>query len=430
MALDPRIILAGQAPDTMGAFSGGLQTGAMQNQIGRQNALADLYRTQGAGIMAGDTGALNALAGLDPMAAMDVQKQRLGMDATRQGMQIADRRLELMNAEEKRQAEAYARGLSKEQAAAEAAKIEDAVKMGMMAPDAATYDQLMQSVAPDLVGTFAQRQILAARAMTMADVLKQVQGPDPSAAYKGAPANHMWVDPANPAAGVVPIPGYHDKPADDYQRYVEEEWAAGRQPLARLDFEQAKKGKGFTTTITNPDGTTTTFSMGGAQGGTGAPTVGQAYNPNEVESVLSMIGAIRKDPSLSRVIGPLQGGGGNNIDDLGAAQRLYYGGEGLALIEKIGQLQSNAWLSARQMLKGGGAITDYESRKAEAAVARLSRAKDPAKFVEALDELEAAIREGMAKLQGQAPAAPPAAPQSAPAAPRRLRYNPATGELE
>lgn len=177
MALDPRIILAGQAPDTMGAFAGGLQTGAMQNQIGRQNALADLYRTQGAGIMSGDTGALNALAGLDPMAAMDVQKQRLGMDATRQGMQIADRRLEVMNAEEKRQAEAYARGLSKEQAAAEAAKIEDAVKMGLMAPDAATYDQLMQSVAPDLVGTFAQRQILAARAMTMADVLKQVQGP-------------------------------------------------------------------------------------------------------------------------------------------------------------------------------------------------------------------------------------------------------------
>ena len=64
MALDPRIILAGQAPDTMGAFAGGLQTGAMQSQIGRQNALADLYRTQGAGIMAGDTGALNALAGV------------------------------------------------------------------------------------------------------------------------------------------------------------------------------------------------------------------------------------------------------------------------------------------------------------------------------------------------------------------------------
>lgn len=166
MALDPRLILAGQSPDTLGAFTGGLQAGAMQNQIGRQNALADLYRTQGAGIMAGETGALNALAGLDPMAAMDVQKGRLGM-------RIADQRMSMLSAQERRQAEEYARGLSAQQAAAEAQKLEDAVKMGMMIPDAATWDAQMSRMAPELVGQFGQRQALAAKFMSMAEVLKQ-----------------------------------------------------------------------------------------------------------------------------------------------------------------------------------------------------------------------------------------------------------------
>lgn len=176
--LDPRIILAGQGPDTMGAFTGGLQAGAMKNQIGRQNALADLYRTQGAGIMAGDPGALNALAGMDPMAAMNVQKQRLGMDATRQDMRIADQRMGILSAQEMRQAEEYARSLTAQQAAAEAQKLESAVKMGMMIPDAATWDAQMSQMAPELVGKFDQRQALAAKFMSMAEVLKQTRGPE------------------------------------------------------------------------------------------------------------------------------------------------------------------------------------------------------------------------------------------------------------
>ena len=36
----------------------------------------------------------------------------------------------------------------------------------------------------------------------------------------------------------------------------------------------------------------------------------------------------------------------------------------LAVIQKIAQLQGNAWQRAH-VLQGGGAITDYESRKAE-----------------------------------------------------------------
>ena len=146
----------------------------------------------------------------------------------------------------------------------------------------------------------------------------------------------------------------------------------------------------------------------------GGPSGGQSqlgYNPMEVDAVVSSIDAIANDPNLPRVVGPLEGGGGNNIDDLGAAQRMYYGPEGTALVERIGQLQSTTWLAARQMLKGGGAITDYESRKAEAAMARLSRAKGEAEFKAALKDLRDAVTEGQAKLAaagmgGQQPAQP------------------------
>lgn len=115
--LDPRIILAGQGPNVIGSFSGGVAAGQQARQAGRQNALADLYQTQGAGIANGDPAALNALAGLDPMASLQVQGVRQDMDAQRQSMAIQAEQA-------KRAAAEYARGLSAEQRQAEAAKLE------------------------------------------------------------------------------------------------------------------------------------------------------------------------------------------------------------------------------------------------------------------------------------------------------------------
>ena len=54
-----------------------------------------------------------------------------------------------------------------------------------------------------------------------------------------------------------------EKPADSYGRYVQEEEAAGRAPLSRIDFGLAMKGKG-TTITTHPDGTTTISLDGGS----------------------------------------------------------------------------------------------------------------------------------------------------------------------
>jgi hypothetical protein len=173
---------------------------------------------------------------------------------------------------------------------------------------------------------------------------------------------------------------------------TDEQYKAGMQALAPQGMTIESDGAGGFRMV-----------QGAGVSGTGAPTVGQVYNPNEIQSVVGMIDQIATDPNLPNVVGQkaVVVGGGNKISDMNITQRLAYGQEGLGLIERIGQLQSNAWLSARQMLKGGGAITDYESQKAEAAVARLERPKSEEEFKQALKDLRDAIVDGEAKLRAQ-----------------------------
>lgn len=174
--MDTRIILAGQAPDIVGALRQGALAAGDANAVMQQNALARLYQDHGAGIMAGDQQSLNALARLDPAAAIDVQGAHLGMDQTRQDMQFTSRKMEILNDEEARQVAEYARGLSAQQAAAEAAQIEDAVKMGMAIQTPQEWDAFMAQSSPDLVGQFNNRQAIANKYMSMAEIIKGQQG--------------------------------------------------------------------------------------------------------------------------------------------------------------------------------------------------------------------------------------------------------------
>lgn len=177
---------------------------------------------------------------------------------------------------------------------------------------------------------------------------------------------------------------------DEYQRYVQEAQAAGQPVLDRIAYSQAIKGKGFSMTM--PDGTV--VQMGGAQG------QGPEFNDTgafKLDTVLGDIDAIL-DSDLARITGPIQGAGGNMVDDLNLAQRLMAGEAGLTTIERIGNLQNKTWMAARDMLKGGGSITDYESKKAEGAMARLSRVKSEADMRSALMDLRDAIVEGKKKL--------------------------------
>lgn len=381
--MDARIILAGQPVDLVGAMRQGNAAAIETNALRQNNQLTDLYRQQGAGLLAGDQGAMNALAGVDPGLAM-------GMKANQQTYAQNTRKMEILNAGERRVIEDRAASMTAAERAAAAAEIEDAVKMGMGIPDAATWDQMMGQVAPEMVGQFGNRQALAMKYMSVAEAFK-IANPEPV------------------------------KPADDYERYAARETAAGRVPLDDISFAQALKGKGASITTTNADGSTTTVSMGGGAKDPSNPTVGDVYNPAAasdaiglIDNILGVDGSGEITPEsravIERITGAFEGGGGNNIDDMSGIRRAWYGEKGVDKIEKLGQLQSKAWLAARDMLKGGGAITDYESRKAENAVARLSRAKGPEEFISALTELKDAIADGKAKLDAaQAGAVQPGA---------------------
>lgn len=219
--LNPNIILAGQSPDILNALANSNVAAQQRVEFDRTNAMNRMLQEQGAGIIAGDQNALNALAGYDPMAALGVQDARLGMDATRLGMDATRQQMEVLDIETKRAAEEYARGLSKEQAAAEAAQLEAGVKQALMAPNAAAFDALMTQMGrPELVGQFENRQMLAGQFMSVAEILKMTAPPDPTTSQR------------------------------DYQFYADQETAAGRQPLSFNDWDlQSKKAAAATTTV-------------------------------------------------------------------------------------------------------------------------------------------------------------------------------------
>lgn len=221
MALDPSIILSGQPVNILGAMASGNALAEQTMGLQRQNAVNALYRDQGAGILNGDPGALNALAGYDPAAA-------LGVRQTQQDMGFSAEKMQMLRDEAQRAVQTHAANLSQAEREAEAAKIERAATAGMAAQTPEQWDALMQQFgATDLVGQFANKQAIAFSYMSMADALKAVTPPDP---------------------------------ADEYGRYVQETKAAGQTPLDRIGYEQAKKGNGFS--VTSPDGTT--IQMGGA----------------------------------------------------------------------------------------------------------------------------------------------------------------------
>lgn len=93
----------------------------------------------------------------------------------------------------------------------------------------------------------------------------------------------------------------------------------------------------------------------------------------------------------------------------------------------LGQAKGKTFLEAYQTLKGGGQITEVEGAKAEAAIARLDRAQSDEAFMQALADFEEVIRKGLTRARRQAGMLSPVPAQGGG---QRLRFNPATGELE
>lgn len=74
-------------------------------------------------------------------------------------------------------------------------------------------------------------------------------------------------------------------------------------------------------------------------------------------------------------------------------------------VARLEQIQGGAFLQARQLLKGAGAITDFESKKAEAAMTRMRTSVSEKDFRVAAKDYKDALLAGMRKLEGETPGA-------------------------
>ncbi len=376
--MDAGIILGGQTVDVLGAMDRGRAAAENQITLNRQNALAQLYKSQGAQIAAGDPNALAALAGFDPNASLGVQQNILGLQAQKQNMAFSAEEMQMKRDAAKASAAAslqeQAATLTKEQLAQEQQALSEALSGGAFFyqnKDKAGYDAFLASKGLDPAEF--PFEAFPAHAATVEGVLEAMKAFEPPAAPK----------PQTEAA------------------QLKADLDAGLIDQATYQAEIARRAPKGTSLTVDPATGQVTFQEGVGVG-SAAPTSGDALRTSmtDAESVVALIDEIAKDPALPGVTGSWEGGGGNNVDEFSGTRRAYYGDAGLSVIQKIAQLQGNAWLGARALLKGGGAITDYESRKAEAAMARLSRAQGDKEYLAALNDLKSAIQDGMAKLQG------------------------------
>lgn len=223
--MNPNLILqAGQTADIMGAIGQGNALAGQTMQMRQQNAQNAFLRDNGANLLAGDPGALAGLAQFDPMGALNIQTQnrnnaradeQLAFERQRLGRQDQRQATQDQRADQEWQfkVEEYKRGISAEQAAAEAAQIEDAVKMGLAAQTPEQWDAMMAQQSPDLVGQFDQRDALVRRYMSVAEILKGQGGDkfrpataDEAGGY-GAAAGQFGPDgrfyPINPPSGLA-----------------------------------------------------------------------------------------------------------------------------------------------------------------------------------------------------------------------------------
>jgi hypothetical protein len=122
----------------------------------------------------------------------------------------------------------------------------------------------------------------------------------------------------------------------------------------------------------------------GAQRGeaiAGAPAKAEMANMIE-----GQINDLLADPYLPEMLGPM------------ASRLPNVSGDAARVQAKMDQLTGGAFLQARQLLKGGGGITDFESKKAEGAFIRMNAAQNEADFRAAMEDFRSAVRSGLPKL--------------------------------
>jgi hypothetical protein len=156
------------------AFLGGQQARRVADAAAQVNAMNAFLQQNGQAVFNGDPNALGQLAGMGPQGLETAFNVRGRME-DRARVQKADAR---GDQEWQMRVEEYAASKTAAERAAEAAQIEEGVKMGLGATTPQQWDALVtQAGAEDLVGQFENREAIAQRYMSVAEILKGQQGP-------------------------------------------------------------------------------------------------------------------------------------------------------------------------------------------------------------------------------------------------------------
>jgi hypothetical protein len=174
MQLDTRIPFMGFQPDYVNALARGQGAAMQRNEGARQNALAQLYQAQGPGIIAGEQGAVNALAALDPGAALGVMDTRQGMDARSLGMDATRLGMDATRQNMQKQAQEWAMTLDDRERQEAAQGLQRAVQMLYTADTPEAWDAMAAEIGkPEMAGQFGRREQLIAEVLPFAEAVSR-----------------------------------------------------------------------------------------------------------------------------------------------------------------------------------------------------------------------------------------------------------------
>lgn len=227
--------------DAARSMGNALAGAAAFNQMREQKDLRNFLAQNSGALMSGDPAALGAYAQYDPGGAFTMRRQ---MDADARAKAAEGRAVAAAGRDEQlfqKQMEQYAAQMSAREAEVEQMQTRRAIQILSMADAPDKWDALVgglvqsgdipEDEAQALVGQFDNRETIIRGAMTWDQFLEERKGKDP---------------------------------ADEYGRYVEEEIAAGREPLSRIDFKRA--GQKSMRVRTSADGSTTVEEVFGGEG--------------------------------------------------------------------------------------------------------------------------------------------------------------------
>jgi hypothetical protein len=290
--------------------------------------------------------------------------------------------------------EEYAASKTAAERAAEAAQIEEGVKMGLGATTPQQWDALVtQAGAEDLVGQFENREAIAQRYMSVAEILK---GQQPAAPLEVSPGATL-VDPQTRQ----PI---YTAPATGPSTVINN----GGAPT---NIGTIPQGYAAIPDPSNPAGYRMERIPGGPEDNTAAVALQAEGDARSSQVVLEDIGRLREAIKGAPFYNPATGFGAERLSEVGGTNAA----DAKAIVDT---LSANIGFDRLQQMReasptGGalGAISDTEMRLLSSVLGSLSQRQSAAQFQENLDRLEviySAIATKAAAYPGQGGAANPA----------------------